>query len=107
MLSPVRNDNKSNSLEKKKNKIILYKNQGLKGTYLIKEGNNGELIEKCILTRKNWSAINKNLVMYANLIWTPLNYEVDFGNRPQFHQFVNHFEFNFEVSNKIRMFYNL
>ena len=107
MLSPVRNDNKSNSLEKKKNKIILYKNQGLKGTYLIKEGNNGELIEKCILTRKNWSAINKNLVMYANLIWTPLNYEVDFGNRPQFHQFVNHFEFNYEVSNKMKMFYNV
>ena len=106
MLSPVKKENKSNSLEKKK-KVILYKNQGLKGKYYIKEGNNGSLIERCILTRKNWSVINKNLMNYANLIWTPLAYEVDFGIRPQFYQFINHFESNYEVSNKMRMFYNV
>ena len=107
MLSPIKNDNKSNSLEKKKIKVELHRRQGIKGTYYIREGNNGELVERVILTRKNWSVINKNLVIYANLIWTPLNYDIDFGNRPHFHQFINHFEFNSEVYNKMKMFYNL
>ena len=109
ILTPIKKENnfKSNSQEKKKEIKKVNKRYVSKCTYYIKEGNNGGLVEKCLLTRKNWNPVSKQLMSYANLIWTPLANDLNFENRNQFTQFYNHFEFHYEISNKMRLFTNL
>ena len=91
-----------------KNKInkldVIRKNRML--TYYIKQGNNGKLIEKCIQTRENCISVSKE--SYANLIWTPLSCDIDFKNNENYKfQFLNHFEYHNELSNKMKLFFNL
>ena len=74
-------------------------------TYFIKEGNNGKLIEKCLQTRQNYISVSKE--SFANLIWTPLSCDIDFKNLENKFQFINHFEYHNELSNKMKLFFNL
>ena len=130
-LSDVRNDNKyykfrskkillkkmiQSNLENnnKKMKIsskikLLSKLESIKKyksfTYYIKEGNNGKLIEKCLQTRENFIPVSKE--SYANLIWTPLSCDIDFKNLENKYQYINHLEYHNELSNKMKLFFNL
>ena len=80
----------------------------IKNNYIITPGNNKELIQKCMQMRnENWEEINSKNYSYANFIWTPLSYEIDYSLASKVNQIVNHFEFNSEISNKMKLFANL
>ena len=77
--------------------------------YNILPGNNGKLVENVLKTRGNWSSINSNKYQSANLIWTPLSCQIDFPQHSvsEITQYVNHFEFHNELTNKANSFVNL
>ena len=77
--------------------------------YNILPGNNGKLVENVLKTRGNWSSINSNKYQSANLIWTPLSCQIDFPQHSvsDITQYVNHFEFHNELTNKANSFVNL
>ena len=78
--------------------------------YLIIPGNNGKLVEKCLLTRPNWEKIeDPSNLGSCNLIWTPLSQEINFSlhGETSLSQIINHFECHNEISNKKNLFVNL
>ena len=77
--------------------------------YNILPGNNGKLVEKVLKTRENWEAIDSSQYKCANLIWTPLSSQINFAQHAisEITQFVNHFEFHSELTNKANTFINL
>ena len=78
--------------------------------YSILSGNNGKLIEKCLLTRPNWEILSENeKSIYSNLIWTPLSCQINFNSHKDTYlsQLVNHFEGHYELTNKKNTFINL
>ena len=78
-------------------------------TYHIIPGNNLKLIEKCLLNRKNWIPSSDDKKEFANLIWTPLSSQINFKAHSlvESSQFVNHFEYHNELTNKSKTFINL
>ena len=77
--------------------------------YNILYGNNGKLVEKVLKTRKNWEKIDSQNPQCANLIWTPLSCQINYSMHTNIEnsQFVNHFEFHRELTNKASTFINL
>ena len=77
--------------------------------YNILPGNNGKLVEKVLKTRENWIAVESTQSQYANLIWTPLSCQINFSQHSisEITQYVNHFEFHSELTNKANTFINL
>ena len=77
--------------------------------YNILYGNNGKLVEKVLKTRENWEKIDSQNSKNANLIWTPLSCQINYSLHSSFEntQFVNHFEFHRELTNKASTFINL
>ena len=92
------NNNKPSNIKK----ILNY-------TYNIIPGNNKNLIERCLLNRRNWIASNEDKKDYSNLIWTPLSSQINYGAHSLIEtvQFVNHFEYHNELTNKSKTFINL
>ena len=78
-------------------------------TYHIMPGNNSKLIERCILNRDNWIKTSDDRKEFANLIWTPLSSQINFNSHSLvgYVQFVNHFEYHNELTNKSKTFINL
>ena len=78
-------------------------------TYHIMPGNNSKLIERCILNRDNWIKTSDDRKEFANLIWTPLSSQINFNSHSLVGcvQFVNHFEYHNELTNKSKTFINL
>ena len=99
----VNNNNKIN--------INCYSNNNSSINYLynILPGNNGKLVEKVLKTRDNWDMIESTQSQYANLIWTPLSCQINFAQHAvsEITQYVNHFEFHSELTNKANTFINL
>ena len=77
--------------------------------YNILYGNNGKLVEKVLKTRNNWEKIDTQNPQCANLIWTPLSCQINYTmhSTSENTQFVNHFEFHRELTNKANTFINL
>ena len=77
--------------------------------YNILPGNNGKLVEKVLKTRDNWDMIESSQSQFANLIWTPLSCQINFSQHSvsEITQYVNHFEFHSELTNKANTFINL
>ena len=93
------NNNKTNNINKKR---INY-------TYSIIPGNNRKLIERCLLKRENWIPSVEGKNEFSNLIWTPLSSQINFAGHAliESSQFVNHFEYHNELTNKSKTFINL
>ena len=77
--------------------------------YIILPGNNGKLVEKVLKKRDNWDSIESTQSQLANLIWTPLSCQINFTqhSNSEITQYVNHFEFHSELTNKANTFINL
>ena len=94
-----------------KNNLCSYSNNNSAYNYLynILPGNNGKLVEKVLKTRENWDAIESTQSHCANLIWTPLSCQINFTQHAvsEITQYVNHFEFHSELTNKANTFINL
>ena len=77
--------------------------------YNILPGNNGKLIEKCLLNRNNWEIAPEDKKNYCNLIWTPLSCQINYSIHSVIEttQLVNHFEYHCELTNKSKTFINL
>ena len=93
------NNNKNTNVNKK---LVNY-------SYHIVPGNNAKLIERCLLNRKNWTTATEDRKEFANLIWTPLSSQINFNAHSlvESSQFVNHFEYHNELTNKSKTFINL
>ena len=92
------NNHNSNNNSKKANYI-----------YNILPGNNGKLIEKCLLNRNNWEIAPEDKKNYCNFIWTPLSCQINYSIHSvvETTQLVNHFEYHSELTNKSKTFINL
>ena len=92
------NNHNSNNNSKKANYI-----------YNILPGNNGKLIEKCLLNRNNWEIAPEDKKNYCNFIWTPLSCQINYSIHSVIEttQLVNHFEYHSELTNKSKTFINL
>ena len=77
--------------------------------YNILPGNNGKLVEKCIKTRENWESLENETENIFNLIWTPLSGQINFTQHSfnETNQYVNHFEYHSQLTNKASTFINL
>ena len=77
--------------------------------YSILPGNNGKLVEKVLRTRDNWEMIDTSKSQTPNLLWTPLSCQINFAEHSLSEniQYVNHFEFHSELTNKANTFINL
>ena len=106
-------EKKFSILEKTYNKIkYLFTRE-----YFILPGNNSILIENVLNTRKNWKKIsNKELYKFSNLIWSPISHQININNNKinnndnnseRHIQFHNHIEKQNEISNKMKLFFNL
>ena len=91
------------------NNNITNPNSEMTYLYNILYGNNGKLVEKVLKTRKNWEKIDSQNAQCANLIWTPLSCQINYSLHSTMEntQFVNHFEFHRELTNKANTFINL
>ena len=96
-------------LENNNNKTINTNKKILNYTYNIIPGNNRKLIERCLLNRKNWIPSINEKNEFSNLIWTPLSSQINFAAHALVEnaQFVNHFEYHNELTNKSKTFINL
>ena len=99
------NNNNNNNI----NSNINSANSEISYLYNIYYGNNGKLVEKVLKTRKKWEKIDSQNSQCANLIWTPLSCQINYSVHSNMEntQFVNHFEFHRELTNKANTFINL
>ena len=76
--------------------------------YCVYPGNNSALIDKVMAHRSEvWQKVPTTFSEFCDLVWSPLNYSINFQNCEKRHQYVNHIEFNMEISNKMRLYANL
>ena len=101
-IKPNINNNNNKSNANNENSEMPY-------IYNILYGNNGKLVEKVLKTRKNWEKMDSQNPQCANLIWTPLSCQINYllHSNTENTQFVNHFEFHRELTNKANTFINL
>ena len=99
----------NNNININNNNNINNPNSEIVYLYNILYGNNGKLVEKVLKTRKNWEKIDSQNAQCANLIWTPLSCQINYSlhSNMENSQFVNHFEFHRELTNKANTFINL
>ena len=105
--SPDKGNLKSNkNNNKQKIKISTVKEYKLQ--YCVYPGNNFKLIDKAMEHRsKNWEKVPTTYSEFCDFVWAPLSHTINFQNCDTKHQYVNHIEFNNEISNKMRLFANL
>ncbi len=101
--SPEKKKSKNNNKDKFKPKVKEYKLQ-----YCVYPGNNFKLIDKAMEHRnKDWEKVPTTYSEFCDLVWAPLTFNINFQNCDTKHQYVNHIEFNNEISNKMRLYANL
>ena len=82
------------------------KNPKLK--YCLYPGNNSKLIEQVMKTRSEvWEKVPLSHFRFCDLVWSPLTCSIDFKSCQVFNQYVNHIQYNEEISNKMRLYANL
>ena len=97
------NNNASNKPKFKPKEKKEYKLQ-----YCVYPGNNYKLIDKVMEHRsKDWEKVPTTYSEFCDLCWAPLSNSINFQNCDTKHQYVNHLEFNNEISNKMRLYANL
>ena len=99
-----------NKLKNKENKMEMTKKLKNKNYFIIYPGNNGQLIERCILTRENWEKLPKDKKNHeSNLLWTPLSIQINYNFHKAIEEshIVNHFENHKQLTNKRNVFINL
>ena len=102
-VSPDNHHNNSNKPKFKKREKKEYKLQ-----YCVYPGNNSKLIETVMEHRKqDWEKVPITYSGFCDLVWAPLSCTINFQNCESKHQYVNHIEFNNEISNKMRLYANL
>ena len=98
--SSNKNNNKAKFKKKEKKEYKLQ--------YCVYPGNNSKLIEQAMEHRnKDWEKVPTTYSEFCDLVWSPLTYSIKFQNCELKHQYVNHLEFNIEISNKMRLYANL
>ena len=101
--SPDNKKSKNKDKDKYKPKIKEYKLQ-----YCVYPGNNFKLIDKAMKHRnKDWEKVPTTYSEFCDLVWAPLTFNINFQNCDTKHQYVNHIEYNNEISNKMRLYTNL
>ena len=55
----------------------------------------------------DWEKVPTTYSDFCDLVWAPLTCNINFQNCEKSHQYVNHIEFNIEISNKMRLYANL
>ena len=101
---------KEKEKEKRMEKMEITKNLKNKNYFMVYPGNNGQLIERCILTRKNWEKLPKDKKNHeSNLLWTPLSIQINYNFHKAIEEshIVNHFENHKQLTNKRNAFINL
>ena len=96
--------------EKRMEKKEIAKNLKNKNYFIVYPGNNGQLIERCILTRENWDKLPKDKKNHeSNLLWTPLSIQINYNFHKAIEEshIVNHFENHKHLTNKRNIFINL
>ena len=100
--------NKNNMSNNNKNKPKKKEKKEYKLQYCVYPGNNYKLIDKAMEHRnKEWEKVPTTYSDFCDLVWAPLSYNINFQNCELRHQYVNHIEFNIEISNKMRLYANL
>ena len=101
---------KEKEKEKRMEKMEITKKLKNKNYFIVYPGNNGQLIERCILTRENWEKLPKNKKNHeSNLLWTPLSIQINYNFHKAIEEshIVNHFENHKQLTNKRNAFINL
>jgi len=104
------NNLKEKEKEKRMEKMEITKNVKNKNYFMVYPGNNGQLIERCILTRKNWEKLPKDKKNHeSNLLWTPLSIQINYNFHKAIEEshIINHFENHKQLTNKRNAFINL
>ena len=105
---PKNKSDNSNSNNNNKPKLKLKEKKEYKLQYCVYPGNNYKLIDKVMEHRKNdWEKVPTTYSEFCDLCWAPLTNSINFQNCDAKHQYVNHLEFNNEISNKMRLYANL
>ena len=111
--SKSKSKSNNNTVDTKKNNDIVDESNELKTYYyrLIKFGNDISTIKKCFKHRENWKLAPETLKSdKINLIWSPMSFQINYNeiNKEVNNiTLVNHYEYQNQLSNKLKMFKNL
>ena len=76
--------------------------------YCVFRGNNSKLIDNVMKYRSEiWEKVPTSHYRFCDLVWSPLTSSIDFKSSQYVHQFLNHIQFNEEITNKMRLYANL
>ena len=76
--------------------------------YCVFPGNNSKLIDNVMKYRSEiWEKVPTSHYRFCDLVWSPLTSSIDFKSSQYVHQFLNHIQFNEEITNKMRLYANL
>ena len=76
--------------------------------YCVFPGNNSKLIDTVMKHRSEvWEKVPTSHYRFCDLVWSPLTSSIDFKSSQYVHQFLNHIQFNEEITNKMRLYANL
>ena len=76
--------------------------------YCVFAGNNSKLIDNVMNYRSEiWEKVPTSHYRFCDLVWAPLTSTIDFKSSQYVHQFLNHIQFNEEITNKMRLYANL
>jgi hypothetical protein len=103
-----KSNNKNDNNTSNKPKFKPKEKKEYKLQYCVYPGNNYKLIDKVMEHRnKDWEKVPTTYSEFCDLCWAPLTNSINFQNCDSKHQYVNHLEFNNEISNKMRLYANL
>jgi hypothetical protein len=76
--------------------------------YCVFPGNNSKLIDNVMKYRSEiWEKVPTSHYRFCDLVWSPLTSSIDFKSSQYVHQFLNHIQYNEEITNKMRLYANL
>ena len=76
--------------------------------YCVFPGNNSKLIDSVMKYRSEiWEKVPTSHYRFCDLVWAPLTSTIDFKSSQYVHQYLNHIQFNEEITNKMRLYANL
>ena len=107
-LEPSNESEKKKKIKRKKLPQLTSLVKEIKYQYCVFPGNFGKLIDILMEKRNDkWIKTDTELAKYCDFIWSPLPGVIDFNYSSEKKQFVNHFEFSSNISNKLNLYYNL
>jgi hypothetical protein len=76
--------------------------------YCVFPGNNSKLIDSVMKYRSEiWEKVPTSHYRFCDLVWAPLTSTIDFKSSQYVHQYLNHIQFNEEITNIMRLYANL